>query len=228
VEILDLKTLDENRILALLRFHDGGPSAPWQWQIRRIDLTNASNIHTRQLVFAAGRVEVAATNNRVTVQFNAAQNASAAEGIFAAQAVVSGMQKLNEVTRQLSSGVAVTGATSALVTAVEAKSATSGADMTGQQGGGGSSKEKRDQAAEALEQSFAVEIKDGLVILEGKDGAVIVKDGSGGAFPMADATLTPLAIGLIEKIGDVARQAGYSERHRSQSRAQSSNRSSTA
>jgi chemotaxis protein MotB len=157
---------------------------------------------------AAGRVEVAATNTRVTVQFNAAQNATAAERTLAAQAVVSGMQKLNEVTPQLSSEVAVTGATSALVAAVEAKSATSGADTTGQQGGGGSSKEKRDQAAEALEQAFAGEIKDGLVKVERKDGAVIVKIGSGGAFPTGDATLTPLAIGLIEKIGDVARQAG--------------------
>ena len=64
---------------------------------------------------AAGRVEVAATNTRVTVQFNAAENASAAERIQAAQAVASGIKKLNELTPQLTSEVAVTGATSTLV-----------------------------------------------------------------------------------------------------------------
>ena len=156
---------------------------------------------------AAGRVEVAATNTRVTVQFNAAESATAAERIQAAQAVASGMKKLNEVTPQLTSEVAVTGATSTLVAAIEAQAATTGA-TTGEQGGGGSNKEKTEQAAKDLEQAFAGEIKDGLVKVERKDGAVIVKIGSGGAFPTGDATLTPLAIGLVDKIGEVANKAG--------------------
>ena len=156
---------------------------------------------------AAGRVDVAATNTRVTVQFNAAQNATAAERIQAAQAVASGMKKLNELTPQLTSEVAVTGATSTLVAAIEAKAATTGADTTGEQGGGGS-KEKTDQAAKDLEQAFAGEIKEGLVKVERKDGAVVVKIGSGGAFPTGDATLTPLAVGLVDKIGDVANKTG--------------------
>ena len=155
----------------------------------------------------AGRVEVAATNTRVTVQFNAAESATAAERIQAAQAVASGMKKLNEVTPQLTSEVAVTGATSTLVAAIEAQAATTGA-TTGEQGGGGSNKEKTEQAAKDLEQAFAGEIKDGLVKVERKDGAVIVKIGSGGAFPTGDATLTPLAIGLVDKIGEVANKAG--------------------
>jgi len=46
------------------------------------------------------------------------------------------------------------------------------------------------------------------VKVERKDGAVIVKIGSGGAFPTGDATLTPLAVGLVDKIGDVANKAG--------------------
>ena len=157
---------------------------------------------------AAGRVEVAATNTRVTVQFNAAENATAAERIQAAQAVASGMKKLNEVTPLLTSEVAVTGATSTLVAAIEAQAATTGANTTGEQGGGGSNKEKTEQAAKDLEQAFAGEIKDGLVKVERKDGAVIVKIGSGGAFPTGDATLTPLAVGLVDKIGDVANKAG--------------------
>lgn len=162
---------------------------------------------------AAGQVEVKATSTRVTVQFQTDPNAAAAERMVAAQAVASGMRKLSDVTPQLASEVAVTGATSTLLAAVEsatgaAPNPPTGGGQTGTSGGGtpGSTNEKRDQTAEILEKAFAGEIKDGLVSVERKDGAVVVKIGSGGAFPSGDATLTPLAVSLIDKIGEVAQQ----------------------
>ncbi len=162
---------------------------------------------------AAGQVEVQATSTRVTVQFQTDPNAPAAERMVAAQAVASGMRKLSDVTPQLASEVAVTGATNTLLAAVEsatgaAPNPPTGGGQTGSSGGGtpGSTNEKRDQTAEILEKAFAGEIKDGLVSVERKDGAVVIKIGSGGAFPSGDATLTPLAVSLIDKIGEVAQQ----------------------
>jgi chemotaxis protein MotB len=162
---------------------------------------------------AAGQVEVKATSTRVTVQFQTDPTAPAAERMVAAQAVASGLRKLNNVTPQLASEVAVTGATSTLLAAVEgstgaAQNPPTGGGQTGTSGGGtpGSTNEKRDQTAETLEKAFAGEIKDGLISVERKDGAVVVKIGSGGAFASGDATLTPLAINLIDKIGEVAQQ----------------------
>ena len=162
---------------------------------------------------AMGQVEVKATSTRVTVQFQNDPNAPAAERMVAAQAVASGMRKLSDITPQLSSEVAVTGATSTLLAAVEsatgaAQNPPTGGGQTGTSGGGtpGSTNEKRDQTAETLEKAFAGEIKDGLISVERKDGAVVVKIGSGGAFASGDATLTPLAVNLIDKIGEVAQQ----------------------
>jgi hypothetical protein len=86
LEILDLETLDENRILALLRFRDGGPSAPWQWQIRRIDLTNASNIHERQLT--------SGPNAGLALEYGTAANIEASGLRFAAQETLLSLRPL--------------------------------------------------------------------------------------------------------------------------------------
>lgn len=185
-----------------------GPGAPEQ-----IEQDAATIRQALAAEVAAGQVEVKATSTRVTVQFQTDPNAAAAERMVAAQAVASGMRKLSDVTPQLASEVAVTGATSTLLAAVEsatgaAPNPPTGGGQTGTSGGGtpGSTNEKRDQTAEILEKAFAGEIKDGLVSVERKDGAVVVKIGSGGAFPSGDATLTPLAVSLIDKIGEVAQQ----------------------
>lgn len=154
----------------------------------------------------AGAVDVNSSATRVTVAFNAKNNAPAVERVAAAQAIASGMKKVAALTPELSSEVAVTGATEALVSAVEAQAAT-GNTRTGL-GGSGVSPDKTESAAKAFEAAFSGEIKDGLVKVERKDGAVIVKIGSGGAFPTGDATLTPLATKIIEKIGEVANASG--------------------
>lgn len=152
----------------------------------------------------AGAVDVKTSATRVTVEFNAKNNAPAAERATTAQAVVSGVKKIATLTKELASEVAVTGATQALVSAVEAQGVTGNAGT----GVGGISPEKAESAAKAFEAAFSGEIKDGLVKVERKDGAVIVKIGSGGAFPTGDATLTPLATRIIEKIGEVANASG--------------------
>jgi len=156
----------------------------------------------------AGAVEVKASATRVTVEFNAKNNAPAVERVAAAQAVASGIKKVAALTQELSSEVAVTGATQALVSAVEAQGAAGNTGITGTGVGGGISPDKAESAAKAFEAAFSGEIKEGLVKVERKDGAVIVKIGSGGAFPTGDATLTPLATKIIEKIGEVANASG--------------------
>lgn len=151
----------------------------------------------------AGAVDVKTSATRVTVAFNAKENAPAAERLSAAQAIASGVKKVSALTQQLESEVAVTGATQALVSAVEKQSAAGAAS-----GNSGTSAEKVESAAKAFEAAFSGEIKDGLVKVERKDGAVIVKIGSGGAFATGDATLTPTAAQIIDKIGEVANATG--------------------
>ena len=144
---------------------------------------------------ASGVASVKAASTRVTVEFNAKENAPRAERIAAAQAIAAGVKKVSEVSDQLQSEVAVTGATQALIAAGQAE---------GNTGKGAGNAEKVEAVAKAFEAAFSGEIKQGLVKVERKDGAVTVKIGSGGAFATGDATLTPLATQIIEKIGDVA------------------------
>ena len=151
---------------------------------------------------ASGVANVKATSTRVTVEFNAKENAPRAERIATAQAIAAGVKKVSEVSDQLQSEVAVTGATQALIASMDSKSAAGQAE--GNSGKGAGNAEKVEAAAKAFEAAFSGEIKQGLVKVERKDGAVTVKIGSGGAFATGDAALTPLATQIIEKIGDVA------------------------
>jgi chemotaxis protein MotB len=153
---------------------------------------------------AAGVAEVSSSATRVTVAFNAKENASNAERLAAAQAVAAGVKKLSALTPELGSEVAISGATKTLIDAVEGQSSTSSATGSGS----GAGADKVDAAAKTFEAAFSGEIRDGLVKVERKDGAVIVKIGSGGAFPTGDATLTPLAVQIIDKIGEVAKSTG--------------------
>lgn len=47
--VLDLESLSEQQILALVRYRDGGSNGPYRWEIRVIDLTNASDLSSRLL-----------------------------------------------------------------------------------------------------------------------------------------------------------------------------------
>jgi len=154
---------------------------------------------------SSGVATVKATSTRVTVEFNAKENAPRAERLIAAQAIATGVKKVSEVSDELQSEVAVTGATQALISSMESKAGAGQSE--GSSGKGGGSAEKVEAAAKAFEAAFSGEIKEGLVKVERKDGAVTVKIGSGGAFATGDAALTPLAVQIIEKIGDVANSA---------------------
>ncbi|NBX41760.1 MAG: hypothetical protein EBR15_10185, partial [Gammaproteobacteria bacterium] len=48
-QVLDLETLAENRVLALVRFRDGNATAPWLWEVRVFDLTSATEISSKVL-----------------------------------------------------------------------------------------------------------------------------------------------------------------------------------
>lgn len=152
---------------------------------------------------AAGVVDVRSSATRVTVAFNPDANAPEFRQIAAAQAVASGVKVLTELTPRLRTEVAVTGATKILVDAVGSQNRSAlesgygrAADVAGVAA-----------AAQILESAFAGEIRDQLVEVERKQGAVVVRIGAGGAFPTGDATLTPFITRIIERIGTVAKSA---------------------
>ena len=152
---------------------------------------------------AAGVVDVRVSATRVTVAFNPDANAPAIRQIAAAQAVASGVKILTELTPRLSTEVAVIGATKILVDAVGSQDRS--APETGY--GGGADVAGVAAVAQLFESAFAREIRDRLVEVERKQGAVVVKVGAGGAFPTGDATLTPFITRIIERIGTAARSA---------------------
>lgn len=47
--LLDLEPISENRLLALVRFRQGGRTGPERWEIRTVDLGNATEISARSL-----------------------------------------------------------------------------------------------------------------------------------------------------------------------------------
>lgn len=49
LRVLDLESLDEQRILALVRYRDGSETAPYRWEVRTVDLTSASDLSNRLL-----------------------------------------------------------------------------------------------------------------------------------------------------------------------------------
>ena len=49
LRILDLESLSEQRVLALVRYREGSPAGPYRFEIRTIDLTTASDVSTKTL-----------------------------------------------------------------------------------------------------------------------------------------------------------------------------------
>jgi Esterase-like activity of phytase len=49
LRVLDLESLSEQRVLALVRYRDGGPTGPYRFDIRTIDLTTATDVSTKTL-----------------------------------------------------------------------------------------------------------------------------------------------------------------------------------
>lgn len=49
LRVLDLETLSEDRLLALVRYRDGSPTGPYRWEIRTLDLAGATDISTKSL-----------------------------------------------------------------------------------------------------------------------------------------------------------------------------------
>jgi hypothetical protein len=49
LRVLDLESLSEDRVLALVRYRDSSATGPYRWEIRSIDLSNATEISSRVL-----------------------------------------------------------------------------------------------------------------------------------------------------------------------------------
>ena len=49
LRVLDLETLSEDRLLALVRFREGSTTGPYRWEIRTLDLSAATDISTKSL-----------------------------------------------------------------------------------------------------------------------------------------------------------------------------------
>jgi hypothetical protein len=49
LRVLDLESLSEDRVLALVRYRESSATGPYRWEIRTIDLSNATDISSRAL-----------------------------------------------------------------------------------------------------------------------------------------------------------------------------------
>jgi hypothetical protein len=49
LRILDLESLSEDRVLALVRYREASANGPYRWEIRSLDLSNATEISSRLL-----------------------------------------------------------------------------------------------------------------------------------------------------------------------------------
>lgn len=49
LRVLDLETLSEDRVLALVRYREGSTSGPYRWEIRTLDLASATDISSKSL-----------------------------------------------------------------------------------------------------------------------------------------------------------------------------------
>ena len=49
LRVLDLETLSEDRLLALVRYRDGSVTGPYRWEIRTLDLTGATELSSKSL-----------------------------------------------------------------------------------------------------------------------------------------------------------------------------------
>ncbi len=165
--------------------------ATQQWTASQTDMSTV--VSSLQDLIRAGRVEVKSVDGRINVQYLQAEaQATAVED--AATGLLTQLSRIASVQRAVTTEVTVSGIVERYVESFRESAAFDAQQQQQRQ-------RSVDAAMEQLASALSPEIGEGRVAVEKRDGALIVSIGEGGAFPLGDATLTPEALSIIEKIG---------------------------
>lgn len=190
------------------------PSSEWLLAEARTATPNSFDLARRDFArlratlspeLAAGGVELLLNGGRIRVRFDTDDSAPLATRLVSAQRVARVLQKLSALDPALAVPVTIAGATPAMLALAETTGASSevgAANVDAET----SSLRLRAQSISALERAFAPEMARGLIHVHRGVDSLVVRVGEGGAFASGDATLTPFALAVIDKIGELARQ----------------------
>lgn len=147
----------------------------------------------------SGGVELFLIGGRIRVRFDVDDSAPLAARLLSAQRVARVLRKLSAVDPALAIPVTIAGATPAMLALAESTAAPNDDPLDA------GVLHRRNASIALLEKAFANELTEGLIQLHPGADSLVVRVGEGGAFATGDATLTPLALAVIAKLGDLAR-----------------------
>ena len=183
------------------------PSSEWLLGEGRAASANSFDVARRELArlqttlavdLAAGGVELLLSGGRVRIRFDADDSAPLAARLITAQRVSRVLRKVSALDPALAVPISIVGATPAMLALAD----TTDTDRAALDSGVA---DARANGIATLEQAFATELSSGLIHLHRGTDSLVVRVGEGGAFATGDATLTPLALAVIDKVGDLAR-----------------------
>jgi len=175
-------------------------SSSWIWATSSLRTENVSDLRAMREDFlriqqtlasdiAAKRVQISAEASRISLHFHLDEAGSLSDRLLAARTITAALKRLSLLNPAPTTPIIIAGATPALMAFSEAESTEDDAVTL---------------SAVLLESAFINEIRNGLITVQRKEGALLVKIGEGGAFATGDTKLTPLALELIGKVGALA------------------------
>ena len=183
------------------------PSSEWLLGEGRAASVNSFDIARRELArlrntlasdLGAGGVELVLTGGRVRIRFDTDDSAPIAARLIAAQRVSRVLRKVSALDPALAVPVSIVGATPAMLALADTTDTATGTLAT-------DATTARANGIATLERAFAEELATGVIHLHRGADSLVVRVGEGGAFATGDATLTPLALAVIDKVGVLAR-----------------------
>lgn len=175
---------------------EGRAASATSFDVARRELARLQNTLATDL--AAGGVELVLTGGRVRIRFDTDDSAPIAARLIAAQRVSRVLRKLSALDPALAVPVSIVGATPAMLALADTTDTDRAAPSSDAMGA-------RADGIATLERAFAGELASGLIQLHRGTNSLVVRVGEGGAFATGDATLSPLALAVIDKVGDLAR-----------------------
>jgi flagellar motor protein MotB len=187
------------------------PSTVWSEGDGRLATANSYDVARREFArlraalapeLQAGGVSMLLSGGRIRVRFDVDESAPFATRMLAAQRTAAVLRKVSELQPALEVPVHIVGASEALLALAEAAA---GSDVTTLDP---DVVRARADGIAVLERAFAPEIARGLLVLHRSVDSLVVRLGEGGAFAPGEASLTPLAMNVIDKVGTLASLRG--------------------
>jgi flagellar motor protein MotB len=146
-------------------------------------------------------VEVSAFGDRIKVQFATAPRGADATRLGYFQDVMESLRVLDRSKDELSHQLLIFGATDALLDTAEARAKSN--PRTNEE----ANQIQLGQLLRSVETNLKQERLSGIITVEKLSHSVRIRLGEAGAFAPGDAALTPLALRVIDRLADVARQS---------------------